>query len=167
MIGIGKRAKVHFACVLDDGRVCDSTYGRGEPLEMTIGSMTLLPAAERVLSQMRPGEKRSVTIPAGEAYGDYDESLVLAVPAASIPNAGQLPVGEYIMLQTDAGLQRIKVDRIEAGMVHFDLNHELAGRDIRFELELLEYVEQSSIERELHPAGCGCGCDLLKESLGS
>ena len=71
------------------------------------------------------------------------------------------------MLQTPVGLQRIKVVKVEDGMVYFDLNHEFAGRDLRFELELVEFIQESYIERELHPAGCGCGCELLKESLGA
>jgi len=167
MVNIGKRARVHYVGMLDDGRVFDSTYDRGAPLELTIGSMTLLPAVERELAQMTPGKERNIVIPAEEAYGHYDESLVEAVPVSSMPHADELPIGGYIMLQTTAGLQRIKVMRVEDELIYFDLNHELAGHDLHFKLNLVEFVEESSIERELHPAGCGCGCELLKESLGS
>ncbi|MBQ9954358.1 MAG: FKBP-type peptidyl-prolyl cis-trans isomerase [Eggerthellaceae bacterium] len=167
MINIGKRARVNYVGMLDDGTVFDSTYERGVPLELTIGSMTLPPAVERALAQMRAGEHRAVTVFSDEAYGAYDESLIEIVPATAIPNADALPVGDYIMLQTPVGLQRIKVVKVEDGMVYFDLNHEFAGRDLRFELELVEFIQESYIERELHPAGCGCGCELLKESLGA
>lgn len=164
---VGQRVRVHCVGTLDNGlRFCDS-HRSGAPIEVVLGSQKLLPVLEGVLLDMGIGEKRMVTVPAREGYGEYDETLVEAVPADDVPRAYELPVGEFIEMSTSMGMLRMKVLKVEDGLVYFDHNHELAGHDLRFELELVEAVSEDAIEKEKHPAGCACGCDKLKASLGA
>ena len=167
MAEIGERVLVHAVGRLDDGLKFLDTYKVGEPMDFVVGSRTVLPAFERAVSRMAPGERATVRLAPEEGYGAYDESLVEEVPATAFPNADKLPVGQFIEIGVPMGSIRVKVLPPKDGMVRFDHNHELAGRDLIFDIELVGIVEEDAIEREKHPAGCGCGCDRLKESLRS
>ena len=82
-------------------------------------------------------------------------------------HARQLPVGSYIALSTPAGTMRVKVLKIEDGLIYFDHNHELAGKNLHFDIQLIAVDQESAIEREKHADGCACGCGKLKQSLCS
>lgn len=165
MAEIGERVKVDFEGRLDDGAKFSSSYLVGEPFEFVIGTETMLPAFEKAVMEMLPGEERTIRVPATEAYGNYDESLIEKVPLSLFPNAEKLPVGQYIVIGAGDSEMRVKVLKVEDGEVYFDHNHELAGEDLTFDIKLLEVVHDNAIDRELHPAGCACGCDRLKEQL--
>lgn len=167
VVELGRRVKVHYIGTLDDGTEFDNTIRQGTPLEYIVGSRQVLAGFDRAVSEMEVGKTRTIHIPASEAYGAYDESLIEAVPVSVMPHTDQLPIGEYIAISTSAGDIRVKVMRIEKDMVYLDHNHELAGEDLNFSIELVSvYGEyESSIERELHPAGCACGCDQVKKAL--
>lgn len=167
MVEPGRKVRVRYTGTLDDGSEFDNSGSRGEPVEFVVGSKTMLPAFERAVSEMEVGERRRIRIPAAQAFGLYDEALVEAVPLASIPHAEELSVGGSIAVSTPEGPVPIKVSRLEDGMVYLDCNHELAGEDLTFDIQLVSVEVESAIERELHPAGCACGCDKLKQSLGA
>lgn len=81
-------------------------------------------------------------IPAAEAYGERDESLVQEVPMDRIPNAEQLPVGETIYMQGPDGRPfPVRVLKIEDGVATFDMNSEMAGKDLNFEITLVEVAD--------------------------
>ncbi|MDR1712690.1 MAG: peptidylprolyl isomerase [Coriobacteriales bacterium] len=169
MVDAGRKAVVNYIGRLTDGTEFDNSYKNGQPLTFIVGSRQVIPGFDKAVSEMAVGEKRRVLIPAAEAYGAYDEKLVETVPLEGFPNAEQLPVGEYIVFSTPAGPMRVKVVKIEDGLIHFDHNHQLAGQDLDFELELVEVpgVSGSLIENELYNTGtCDCGCDELREQLG-
>lgn len=165
MAEIGEMVRVDFVGTLDDGAQFSNSYLAGSPLEVTIGAHEVLPAFEKALAEMAPGEERSLRIPASEAYGPYDESLVEVVPRESIPHADRLPVGQFVVFGGPSGDIRVKVREVTQDSVVFDHNHELAGQDLTFQITLREIVRPSAIDREMHPAGCACGCDRLKEAL--
>ena len=176
MIEAGSRVKLHFIGTLADGRVFYSTQVQGgTPMEITIGKQEVLPAMEREIVTMQVGDRKTVTIPAKDAYGVYDASLKEVVPTSSFPNSDKLPVGEYVVFNTEAGPLRVKVESVENGLVTLDYNHELAGQDLTFKIDLLGVMSprQGSIEHEdfyredecgckqvlghHHDDGCGCG----------
>ncbi len=165
MVEIGQKVKIHYKSSLESGEVFDNTFLRGEPVEFTVGSKTLLPGLESAVCDMQVGETKTVFIPAIQAYGLYNENLIEAVPYDEIPNADKLPVGKYIEVRTPKGNVRVKVAKIEDDLVYFDYNHELAGKNIIVEVLLYSVENESAVEREMHPVGCGCGCDRLKKSL--
>lgn len=162
---IGQKVRVHYTGKFDDGTIFNSSIRRGEPLEMVLGKMEMPPAFEEAVCKLGMREETSIDIPASEAYGKYDESLVEAVPLDAFPHAEQLPVGRYIMLSNPIGDIRAKVVKIEDGMVYFDHNHELAGKNLHFDIKLIAVDHGSAIEDEKHADGCACGCGKLKQSL--
>ena len=166
MAELGDIILIDYAGRLDDGREFESTWRAGKPLEVEIGSGRLLPLIENALCEMVPGEKRTLELEPSQAYGEYDESLVISVPLANLPNAEELPVGRHIEIRTPQGTTRAKVLSISDDNVDLDLNHELAGKRIIFDLDLLAVKRPPAVERELHPEGCACGCHQLKEQIG-
>lgn len=165
MAELGERVRVDFEGRLKDGAKFSSSYLVGEPFEFVVGSHQMLPAFERAVVDMVPGESKTITIPALQAYGEYDESLVEEVPVAAVPNADKLPVGGYVVFNTADGEMRVKVLGVRDGKVLFDHNHELAGQDLVFDITLLEVVHESAVEKEKHPVGCACGCARVKHIL--
>ena len=165
MAEIGEMVRVDFIGKLDDGAQFSNSYIAGSPLEVTIGAHEVLPAFEKALVEMAPGETRTLTIPPEQAYGPYDDSLVESVPRGNIPHAENLPVGQYVVFGSPAGDIRVKVLDVDNDAVVFDHNHELAGQNLNFEITLREVVHESAMEKEMHPAGCACGCDRLRQSL--
>lgn len=165
MPNVGDEVKVHCKGALEDGRVFCDTEQAGEPLTFVVGSHTLLPAIEKAVLGMRSGDTLRLEVPAAQAYGVYDETLVEEVPAASLPMVDQLPKSGYIVVDADGEPVRVRVEKTDRGTVRFDHNHELAGHDLVFDLVLLGIAPETAVEHELHAPGCSCGCDRLKESL--
>lgn len=165
MVDIGQKVLIRYRGMLDDGSVFDGD--RGEPVELVVGSQKMLPAFEKAVSEMEPGERRTVRIPSEQAYGAYDENLIVPVAAKRVRGAEKLGIGAALSIAGPAGPIRAKVWGFEGDSVLIDCNHELAGRDLTYDVELVRIVADSAIERELHPAGCACGCHRLKESLAS
>ena len=159
----GQDVIIHCAGTLEDGYVFIDTWAGNNPLNVTVGSGQLPPGVERRLMGLTRGQRSVFTLPSAEAYGEYDPSLVFEVPAGSIPNAHDLPIGGFITVQTDAGMARLRVLSVQDGVVRFDQNHELAGRDVTFEIELVSDGTETAIDLERNAKGCSCGA--LRESL--
>ena len=167
MLTAGSSIKLHMVGRLDGGRVFYDTHvSGGVPLEITIGNHQLLPALEEELCAMEVGERRMISIPAERAYGTYDPTLIEVVPLSKFPNSDQLTVGEYIILNSDQGPIRLKVASIENGEVTFDYNHELAGHDLEFQVDLLKVLppDAGAVDHERYYAEEDHCChDLLGE----
>ena len=166
MIEEGSRVKIHFVGTLDDGAMFYSTHVQGgAPMQIEIGKHEILPAMEREIASMEVGERKTVRIPAADAYGEYDASLTETVPLAALPNADKLTVGEYVIFNTEVGPLRVKVLSKENGNAVFDYNHELAGQALTFKIDLLAVMsaEERAVEREEFYRGDECGC---KKVLG-
>ena len=142
MTKAGQTVRAHYRGTLDDGTVFDSSYDYNEPIEFTVGVEQMIPGFDAAVLEMELGERKTVHIPAAEAYGERHEELVQAIPLEYIPNAEQLPVGEYIFMpMEDEQVARCKVVKIENGEATFDFNHELAGENLTFEIELVQILD--------------------------
>ena len=140
----GDTIKVHYTGRLDDGRVFDSSKQR-EPLELTVGEAEVIPGFEQALTQMQPGEAKTVTVPAEQAYGPRRPDLVLAVDRAELPEHIQPTVGQKLKVQDNDGrVTEVRVADVSDEQVTLDANHPLAGQNLTFELELVEIRGQQS-----------------------
>ena len=166
MADFGEMVLLHCVCTLDDGTVAIDTKAAGRPLEVTIGASMLPAAVEVAASNLLPGGTARVPLTPAQAFGEYDDSLVQRVPANVLPNVSGLSAGERILMKTPVGDLDVKVMSVEQDAVVVDLNHQFAGRSACFDIELVALVHESAIHRELHPAGCACGCDKLKAQIG-
>ena len=138
----GKKVKVHYTGTLGDGSKFDSSLDRGEPLAFTCMAGQMIPGFDAAVRDMSVGDKVTVRLEPAEAYGERDESLVQEVPAEVLgPQGASLKVGDKVMLRSQQGYPMpATVARRTLKTVTFDLNHELAGQALTFEIELLEAV---------------------------
>jgi len=138
----GKKVKVHYTGTLDDGTKFDSSVDRGEPIEFECMKGQMIPGFDKAVQDMAVGDTITVKIPAAEAYGEYNEEMVQQVPQEQIPNGDQLPVGQTIYMHGPGGQPMpVFVREIKDGVVTFDMNHELAGKDLTFEINLVEVCD--------------------------
>ena len=143
----GKRVKVHYVGTLDDGTEFDSSVKRGEPIDFICMAGQMIPGFDKAVVELEPGETVNVHIPAAEAYGERDENLMQKVPTEFIPDADKLPVGETVyMMGPDGQPFPVRVLSVEDGMATFDMNHEMAGKDLNFEITLVELVDEEPAE---------------------
>jgi FKBP-type peptidyl-prolyl cis-trans isomerase 2 len=133
----GKKVKVHYRGTLDDGTEFDSSYGRGEPLEFVCGAGMMIAGFDKAVKDMAPGEKVTVHLEPAEAYGEVREDLLLEFPKEGAPE--DLAVGDKLFLQGPGGQPiPVKVHSIAEDTVVVDANHELAGKPLNFDIELVE-----------------------------
>ncbi|MGD2081874.1 MAG: peptidylprolyl isomerase [Chromatiales bacterium] len=134
----GDTVKVHYTGILEDGTQFDSSSGR-EPLEFTIGSGGIIPGFERAIVGMEQGDSKRVVIPADEAYGDRQDELVQTLPRQDIPEDISLDNGVVLEAESPNGQRmRLTVVDVDEENVTLDANHPLAGKDLTFDLELVD-----------------------------
>ncbi|HAA00860.1 MAG TPA: peptidylprolyl isomerase [Flavobacteriales bacterium] len=133
--------RVHYTGRLSDGVVFDSSEGN-EPLEFVIGSGMLIPGFEDSVIGMALNESKTINIPADEAYGPVMDEMIQKVPREHLPEDMQPEVGMELVSETPDGHQLIVVVR-EVGLEHItiDANHPLAGKDLSFDIRLVEILE--------------------------
>ena len=98
----GDTVRIHYTGTLTDGSTFDSSEGR-DPLEFTVGSGQIIPGLDAALPGMEEGEKKTVEVPADEAYGQPDPNAKQAVPRADIPEDIPLDIGTQLQVQTPQG----------------------------------------------------------------
>ena len=135
----GKKVKVHYTGTLDDGTKFDSSLDRGEPLAFTCMAGQMIKGFDVAVRDMEVGQTVNVHIPAAEAYGERRDDMVQTVPIAAMPGAEQVQVGARVMLGTPQGypIQAVVAAK-DATTITFDMNHAMAGKDLNFEITLLE-----------------------------
>jgi len=130
--------KLHYTGKLNNGQVFDSSLQR-EPLEIKLGEGRLIPGFEKGLVDMKVNEKKTITIPKEEAYGEVQKELFQKVPNENLPPEIKPEVGMGLMSQNPDGTERqLRVAEVKDDFIIVDANHPLAGQDLTFELELLE-----------------------------
>lgn len=139
MIEDGKKVRIHYTGTLNDGTTFDSSAGR-EPLEFETGSGMVIAGFDTAVRDMAVGGKKTVTIPAKEAYGEVREEMMGDIPKTQFPAEMELQVGMPLQMQGPQGPMPVVVKEIKKEAVTIDANHPLAGKDLTFELELVEIV---------------------------
>ena len=135
----GTTVRVHYTGTLADGAVFDSSRGR-EPLEFTLGEGMLLPGFEEAVRDLDSGGSVAVTIPAGEAYGEYSEEMVMVVPLSRVPPNITLEAGQQLRLMNEHSELDATISEVTAEHIVLDANHPLAGKDLTFAIELVEVL---------------------------
>jgi peptidylprolyl isomerase len=137
----GDTVKVDYTGTLADGTQFDSSIGK-EPLQFTIGAGQMIAGFDAAVVGMKVGEKKTVTIPAAQAYGARDESLVFNVDRAQLPANISPQVGMKLqMTQTNGQTIVVTIKEVNESTVVMDANHELAGKDLTFEITLVEILK--------------------------
>lgn len=133
----GDTVHIHYTGTLTDGTVFDSSDGR-DPLKFEVGSGQIIPGLDTAMPGMSVGDKKTVEVPADQAYGEVDPNAKQQVPREGIPDDIPLDPGTQLQVQTENG-QVLPVTVLEADeeKVTLDANHALAGKDLKFDIELV------------------------------
>ena len=136
----GDTVLFHYTGSLNDGTVFDSSSGR-DPLQVTIGSGQVIRGVDDALRGMAPGEEKTVTLGAEEAYGPRRPELLHEVERAAIPPEVNVEVGSQLEGR-DTGGQRLRLTVVDVAddKVTLDANHPLAGQELTFDLQLVRIV---------------------------
>ncbi len=134
----GDTVKVHYKGTLKDGSVFDSSENR-EPLEFTLGQGQLIPGFEKAVVGLTEGDTTSVDIPSGEAYGEVRDDLIINVPKEQLPDDVEPQVGMQLQLNQPNGQPvPVRITEVSEAELTLDANHPLAGKDLKFDIELVE-----------------------------
>ena len=134
----GDTVKIHYTGTLEDGTVFDTSEGV-EPLEFTLGVGSMIPGFEQAVYGMKIGQSKTVAIPADEAYGLHNDDLLIVLNRDQLPAGSDPEVGQVLQLQTEDGrILTATITEVFVEAIIVDANHPLAGKDLIFEIELVE-----------------------------
>jgi FKBP-type peptidyl-prolyl cis-trans isomerase 2/predicted Fe-Mo cluster-binding NifX family protein len=139
---VGKTCRTHYTGTFNDGTVFDSSYVRGEPLEFICGAGMMIQGFDAAVANMDVGQTLQVHLMPSEAYGEADPSAIITVEVANVPGAEEVSVGDQVYLQNSYGQQQIvRVTAKDEKTITFDANHEMAGKELNFTIELVEILD--------------------------
>ncbi len=133
----GDNVKVHYTGKLTTGEQFDSSTGR-DPLGFTVGAGQMIKGFDAAIPGMAIGDKKTVTIPATEAYGETNPEAIIEFPRANVPADMKLEAGLPLTLQNQYGQPvPVVIVEIKEEVIVLDANHHLAGKDLVFDIELV------------------------------
>lgn len=134
----GSKVKVHYTGKLADGSVFDSSEGR-EPLEFEVGAGMMIAGFDKGVEGMSKDENKTIVIPAAEAYGEYNNELVFDISKNQLPPDLQPEIGMELMSQQPNGQQMVvTVKEVKDEGIVIDANHKLAGKELTFNVKVVE-----------------------------
>ena len=133
----GDTVQVDYKGYLDDGEVFDSSYEKGAPLTFVIGSGQTIPGFDAAVQGMTVGEKKTVRLSPAEAYGEWDENNSIIINKSEFPENFTFEIGQMVPLQSYQGVMYFPMSAINETTVTIDINHNLAGKTLNFDIELV------------------------------
>ena len=136
---VGKTCKTHYRGTFNDGTQFDSSYDRGEPLEFICGAGQMIKGFDAAVADMEVGQEVDVRLMPEEAYGMPDPNAVFTLEIAQLPGSEDLQAGQQVYLTNQYGQPfPVKVTEKDETTITFDANHEMAGKELNFRIELVE-----------------------------
>lgn len=138
---VGKTVRAHYRGTFNDGEQFDSSYDRGEPLEFVCGAGMMIRGFDAAVADMEVGQVTDVHLMPEEAYGEADPRAIFTMQIAQMPGAEELNVGQMVYLSgADGQPFPVKVTAKDDTSITFDANHEMAGKELNFHIELVEVL---------------------------
>ena len=134
----GDVVKVHYTGKLANGEQFDSSIGK-DPLEFTVGAGQMIAGFDAALPGMKAGDKKTINIAAKDGYGETDETAIIEFPKENVPADMKLEIGQQLTLSDQQGQPfPVVVKEVKDDIVILDANHFLAGKELVFDIELIE-----------------------------
>ena len=134
----GDVVKVHYTGKLANGEQFDSSIGK-DPLEFTVGAGQMIAGFDAALPGMKVGDKKTINIAAKDGYGEIDETAIIEFPKENVPADMKLEIGQQLTLSNEQGQPfPVVVKEVKDDIVILDANHFLAGKELVFDIELVE-----------------------------
>ena len=139
---VGKKVRAHYRGTFNDGTQFDSSYDRGEPLEFICGAGQMIYGFDAAVANMEVGQISDIHLMPSEAYGEYDPDAVFTVEIAQMPGSENVTAGQHVYLYDHHGHPfPVTVTAKDEKTVTFDANHEMAGKELNFRIELVEVYD--------------------------
>lgn len=136
---VGKNVKVNYRGTLNDGTQFDSSYDRGQTLDFLCGAGMMIKGFDKAVATMKVGETVNIHLMPEEAYGDSDPEKIFTVEISEIPGADEVEVNEKVYLYNQFGQPiPVTVAGKTETTITFDANHDMAGKELNFEITLVE-----------------------------
>ena len=136
---VGKTCRTHYRGTFNDGTQFDSSYDRGEPLEFVCGAGQMIRGFDAAVADMEVGQIVDVHLMPDEAYGMPDPNAVFTIEIVQLPGSEELEAGQQVYLTNQYGQPfPVKVTAKDEKTITFDANHEMAGKELNFRIELVE-----------------------------
>ena len=136
---VGKTCRTHYRGTFNDGTQFDSSYDRGEPLEFVCGAGQMIRGFDAAVADMEVGQIVDVHLMPEEAYGMPDPNAIFTIEIAQLPGSEELEAGQQVYLTNQYGQPfPVKVTTKDETTITFDANHEMAGKELNFRIELVE-----------------------------
>ncbi len=136
---VGKNVRVNYEGTLNDGTKFDSSYDRGQTLDFVCGAGMMIHGFDKAVATMKVGETVNIHLAPSEAYGEKDPAAILHLEIAQLPGSEALNVGEHVYLTNAAGRPfPVTVTEKDDTYITLDANHEMAGKELNFKIELVE-----------------------------
>ena len=137
----GKTCRTHYRGTFNDGTQFDSSYDRGQPLEFICGAGQMIQGFDAAVADMEVGQTVDVHLMPEEAYGMPSPDAIFDVEIAQLPGSEDLEVGQQVYLTNQLGQPfPVKVTAKNDTTITFDANHEMAGKELNFHIELVEVL---------------------------
>lgn len=136
---VGKTCRTHYKGTFNDGTQFDSSYDRGEPLEFICGAGQMIRGFDAAVADMEVGQVVDIHLMPEEAYGMPNPDAIFTLEIAQLPGSEELEVGQGVYLTNQFGQPfPVKVTAKDEKTITFDANHEMAGKELNFKIELVE-----------------------------
>jgi FKBP-type peptidyl-prolyl cis-trans isomerase SlpA len=140
MIKEGSKVKAHYTGRLTNNDVFDTSLTDGrDPIEFVIGQGQLIPGFENGILGLSTGDKKTIEIPAVDAYGEYRDDLRLTVPKSNVPEG--IEIGHSLQANVNDQIVQFMVRQVDENEVVVDANHPLAGQTLIFDIDILDVAE--------------------------
>lgn len=136
MIEQGNTVKVHYTGKLEDNQIFDTSNGK-QPIEFQVGANQVIPGFENAVLGLNVGDKTEVVIEPEQAYGPIREDLVVTLPKTQIPADAQ-PGAQLQGMGQNGEPFNVIVKEVNEENAVVDANHPLAGKQLTFEIEVVE-----------------------------
>ena len=136
---VGKTCRTHYRGTFNDGTQFDSSYDRGQPLEFICGAGQMIKGFDAAVANMEVCQVVDVHLMPEEAYGMPDPTAIFTLDIEQLPGSEDLTVGQQVYLSNQYGQPfPVKVAAKDEKTITFDANHEMAGKELNFRIELVE-----------------------------
>ena len=136
----------HYSVAEQGGESLESSEGRG-PLAILVGHGNIIPGLEKAMDGREAGDKFGVDVVAADAYGEKREGLTQRVPKKHFGDQRLAP-GMQVVLNTNFGPRAVTIEKVGMSVVDVDLNHPMAGKDLHFDIEIVDVREATAEELE-------------------
>lgn len=134
----GDTVRVHYTGKLTTGEQFDSSAGR-EPLEFEVGAGMMIKGFDDAVVGMAIGDKKTINIQPNEAYGERNEQMIIEFPRSNFPDDMTPEIGMQLMMNNSACQQfPVTITEVQEEIVVLDANHMLAGKELVFDIEMVE-----------------------------